>query len=50
MYAATFGCMYVPFGCKYMERLGAKYAVVECMYMESFATFKKTWSDLCHVE
>ena len=23
MYAATFGCMYAPFGCMSMERLGA---------------------------
>ena len=30
MYAATFGCIYAPFGCMSMERLGAKYAVVGC--------------------
>ena len=43
MYAATFGCMYTPFGCMSMERLGAcmrllaaKYAVVGCMYAETF--------------
>ena len=30
MYAATFGCMYVPFGCMSMARLGAKSAVVGC--------------------
>ena len=36
------GCMYADFGCMSMERLGAcmrllgaKYAVVECMYMET---------------
>ena len=30
MYAVTFGCMYAPFGCMSMERLGAKYVVVGC--------------------
>ena len=50
MYAATFGCMYAPFGCMSMERLGAcmrllgakyaetfgcMYAVVGCMYAET---------------
>ena len=33
-----------------MARLGAKYAVVGYKSMDTFATFKKTWSDLCHVE
>ena len=36
MYAATFGCMYAPFGCMSMERLGA------CMRLlgaKSAATF-----------
>ena len=42
MYAETFGCMYAPFRCKSMERLGAcmrllgaKYAVVGCMSAET---------------
>jgi len=37
--------------------LGAKYAEVGCKSMDTFgcmsmpfATFRKTWSDLCHVE
>ena len=42
MYAATFGCMYAPFGCMSMERfgacmrlLGAKYTeTLGCMYAE----------------
>ena len=36
MYAETFGCMYADFGCMSMERLGAKYVEVGCMYMETF--------------
>ena len=36
MYAATFGCMYADFGCMSMERLVANYAVVGCIYMETF--------------
>ena len=36
MYADTPGCMYADFGCMSMERLGAKYAVVGCIYMETF--------------
>ena len=36
MYAETFGCMYADFGCMSIKRLGAKYAVVGCIYMETF--------------
>ena len=36
MYAETFGCMYADFGCMSTKQLGAKYAVVGCIYMETF--------------
>ena len=30
------GAKYADVGCMYMETLGCMYAVVECMYMETF--------------
>ena len=36
MYAATFGCKSMHFGCMSMARLGAKYAVVGCKSMDTF--------------
>ena len=44
MYAETPGCMYADFGCMSIKhlgacmrkRLGAKYVVVGCLYMETF--------------
>ena len=41
MYAATFGCMYVPFGCMSMERLGA------CMRMLGASLRRRLGACLC---
>ena len=41
MYAATFGCMYAPFGCMSMERLGA------CMRLLGASLWRLLGACLC---
>ena len=59
MYVATFGCMHASFGCMSMERLGAKYllgakyAVVGCIYIEGLGACMRLlgarrWSGWVH--
>ena len=47
MSAATFGCMYTPFGCMSMERLGAKCAVVGCKVCGCWVP---VYGDFCHIQ